>query len=114
MPLETVINFNGSHYLGEAADDIETLFRVLAAETLDPKFEDYGDFCEDGGRAFDDPEHNARWKGYRLFHGNFLTISHAFSVFTNDPEIGDRLVAAIRANKATAAYRAARHEMRRK
>lgn len=111
MSIETIIYANGSKYAGQDPDDLETLFGVLATEPLNPLFEHYGDFCEDGGHAFDTLEHNERWRGYWLFHGNFLNVSHVFRVYTNDASVADRLLAAIRANKATDAYQEARRDL---
>lgn len=65
-----IIQSNGSTWSGQAPDSLETLLDVLTRETLNPTFEKCGNFF------------------YRLpgegnkFHafGNFLTVSHVFSI----------------------------------
>ena len=44
------------------------------------------------------------------FWGNFYNLSHVFSIDTIDPDVINRLTAAIRANQQTAAYQQARRE----
>lgn len=112
----TVINSNGSG----AALPIDTLFERLASNTLDPDFERFGNFVSkahgsveagydhsvtpprllyrDTGPIY--PDHpNAL-----SFFGNFFDYSHVFNITTDDPELIERLTAAIRANQATPAY----------
>jgi hypothetical protein len=92
----TTVNWNGSKFLGQEPDSIEVLFERLKTYTLDPIFENYGNFVHlRPGR----PTH---------FFGNFLYPSHAFSIDTDDQELIERLVAAIKANKQTPAYLRAR------
>lgn len=94
----TTIISNGSKWAGEEPDSIETLLGVLASETLDPTFEEYGNFAQNEG------------KGVVRFFGNFFTVSHAFSITSDDEAVCNALVAAIKANQATAAYQNARTE----
>ena len=104
MKTETIIRSNGSKWLGQEPDTLDQLIAVMAEYPLDPTFEHYGDFAEDGGVAFDSPDQNERWTGYTIFHGNFRGVSHVFNIYTNDPEVIARLRCAIAANKATPAY----------
>lgn len=119
----TFIISNGSKWLGENPDSIDTLIDRLTNEVLDPTFEEYGDFCERagdetveslnaGGRC---PSHQEAVRigdsiaGPALhFWGNFYSYSHVFSVVTDDPDLIARMTTAIRANKATVAYKEAR------
>lgn len=106
---------NGSKWYGEEEDDLDELFKVLADTPLDPRWEDHItiDPCEgvqnphwawgngepqwiDGPRMY--AVHVVR------FQGNFLEVSHGFTIDTNVPEIIERLTAAIRANQQTEAY----------
>lgn len=109
--MTTKIIFNGSKWAGEAPDSVEKLLEVLARETLDPKFERYGDF----GPRVDDAhadEYGIDKRAGMHFHGNFLTVSHAFSVVTDDSAVIADLIRAIKANKETDAYKLARIEDR--
>lgn len=80
-------------------DAIDDLARVLATNTLDPVFEEYGDFIIRGESGV---------HGEVLFFGNFLDLSHVFNFYTSDPATIDRLSGLIDANKKTAKYLAAK------
>lgn len=86
---------NGSHFAGSGPDSAEDLLRVLSTDTLDPRFEKYGNF------VFDD--------GQRVW-GNFLSVSHVFEIEGTKEEL-EPIVAAIRANQNTGAYRVAKIRM---
>ena len=62
------ITSNGSKWLGEPPDSVETLLGVLGSETLDPTFEHYGGFIYYIG------------EGKLHAFGNFLTCSHVFDI----------------------------------
>jgi hypothetical protein len=101
-------------------EPIERLFERLARLTLDPRFEEYGNFAyeprdsrevwtEDGVHEEEDlgpvyPE----FPGTVRFWGSFYDYAAGFDLDTDEPELIERLTAAIRANQATDAYRAAR------
>ena len=97
--VSATIHSNGSKWMGQPPDSIDALIDVLGEETLDPRFEDNGNFII-ASRLAGVPS----WS----FFGNFLTTSHVFSIDTDDPEIAGRLTTAIRANQAAPAYQAAR------
>ena len=84
---------NGSKWAGQQPDDLQTLIDVLSSNPLDPTFEEYGNFIHPDGGAL----------GTRFF-GNFAHLSHVFQIDTDEPELIQRLTAAIRANQATPAY----------
>lgn len=90
---KTIITSNGPGYVLP----IDALFARLASDVLDPTFEEYGDFVEAEG---------AKWS----FFGNFQTYSHVFNIVTSDAKLAKRLIAAIKANKATPAYATAKIE----
>ena len=91
----TRIRSNGSKWAGERADPVGRLFVRLGVHTLDPMFEEYGNF------RFKSPRGSVRvW-------GNFFDVSAVFDVETDDPALGRRLLRAIRANQRTPAYRGA-------
>jgi len=81
----TEIISNGAKTYGESPDSIDELLAVLARHPLNRSFE----------RAFVKDLGN----GAKRFHGNCLTVAHVFDIRSNDPEIINRLVAAIRANR---------------
>lgn len=103
---------NGSKWAGQEEDDIDTLLDVLSKYQLD--YNRFGDFytvdpCTgvrnpDWTYSSDQPQ----WiDGPRLyscdgvvrFFGNFLKLSHGFSIDTNDKPTIDTLIAAIENNK---------------
>lgn len=92
------IQSNGSKWAGEPLDTIEDLYAVLATETLDPRFEDCGNFITMEGATA------------HLF-GNFYTVSHVFNLDTDEPETIQRLTSLIRANQATPAYTQSQKEL---
>ena len=118
--MRTVITSNGSRWMGQEPDSMETLLEVLASEPLDPSFEDYGNFCyanegefswttyENGKAVMRKSEPMPA--GNVRFFGNFYTVSHVFNIDTDEPEVIAKLKAAIDANKASEAYRKARME----
>jgi len=95
--MDIVIVSNGkvsSWEQGTIADFYE-LIRKLETYTLDPMFEDYGNFViqEDGGTYF--------W-------GNFFDYSAVFNVRSSDPVLNRILTDAIRDNQLTDEYLRAR------
>jgi hypothetical protein len=99
--MTTTIISNGSKWNGQDPDSIETLFKVLDMFALDRTFEKYGNFViiEPVSEAGEHLVPN----GVRFF-GNFAEISHVFSIDTDDPELIERLTAAIRKNQQRADY----------
>jgi hypothetical protein len=88
---------NGSKWAGQAPDTIDTLIDVLGRETLDPRFEDYGDFIS---TSESDPT-------FVWVFGNFQTVSHVFNISGSREELVG-VIQAIEANKETADYKEAR------
>jgi hypothetical protein len=68
------IQSNGSKWAGEAPDTLEVLLDVLKTETLDPTFEQYGGFFY---RLPGDERYDGEYHAF----GNFLTVSHVFSIY---------------------------------
>jgi hypothetical protein len=101
-----------SKWAGEAPDALETFCKSLAADALDPTFEDYGDFGHEVHRdhwAGILPEKYARYTW--TFWGNFLEVAGAFSIFSNHAPTIERIQALIGANQQRADYQAARVEI---
>ena len=75
----TLIEANGSKWMGQRPDDVDSLLDVLCEHKMIGHF--YPGF--EGVDKYD-------WykqKGVVRFHGNFEKLSHCFSIDTNDPEI---------------------------
>jgi hypothetical protein len=99
--MTTTIQSNGSKWAGDEPDSIDQLFEVLASHVLDRRFE-----CPLGHAFISVCQASERWAipGTTRFHGNFLTLSHVFSIDTDEPELVARLTAAIEANMARPDY----------
>lgn len=106
--MTTRIVFNGSRYAGQEPATVDELLVLLENAPLDPRFEHYGDFASRPSTEFLEAYDVA--PGGWCFHGNFLGLSHAFSVTTDDADLVAKFLAAIRANKERDDYRAARAE----
>lgn len=114
--MTTIIRHVRHPFDSDACDKVETLIGFLATETLDPMFEEYGDFVTGCSSSFLDAiDAEALGLDRKLtLHvwGNFHTLSAVFDILTDDEAVIAPLVAAIRANKATLAYKVARDERR--
>jgi hypothetical protein len=96
------INSNGPG----KAQPIENLLALLATEPLDPRFEKFGNFYE----KFPEMADGSKSTVPNYFFGNFFNVSHVFSIDIDEEDDATAfdLLAAIRGNQATAAYRAAK------
>jgi hypothetical protein len=83
--MNTTIFSNGSKWVGQQPDSVDTLITVLSEHPLDPTL----------GKPIDRNENT----GDSFFFGNFLTVSHVFNICSNEPEVVDRLTVAINANR---------------
>lgn len=96
------IEHNGSKWAGQAPDPIGMLFERLEKYTLSPSLvpfmSDAADAAEDSGPSC------------MRFFGNFIEISGAFGVVTDDEETMKKLVAAIGANMNTPEFKRAARE----
>jgi hypothetical protein len=112
------IQSNGSKWAGDEEDDIPELLDVLSKYALNFDMFDGEFYSADPCHGVSNPKY-CMWEGrdqkepayidgprmyqcdgvYR-FHGNFLELSHVFSIDTNDKETIASLVQAIDANKA--------------
>ena len=90
--MTTSIQSNGSKWAGEPPDSIPVLLKVLKTHPLDKRF---GRFVTRSNVA------GARsW----FFFGNFFTISHVFSIETDEEPVARELTSAIRANQRRQDY----------
>lgn len=91
-------------------DTKENILHDLECYTLDPVFEEYGNFVykpiwmnKEAEKRYD--------KGFTIICGNFETYSHAFRVYTDDEELIKEFTEAIRKNQATEEYKAAKKRL---
>lgn len=91
-------------------DSEENIIRHLEQYTLDPVFEDCGNFVNPNPEWLY-PEAAKKYEGCTSIFGNFLTFSHAFRLVTNDPGLIQRITEAINRNKATPEYQTAKARM---
>ena len=94
----------------ECPDTIERIARDLAEHTLDPVFEQHGDFF-DRSPEWLTKEAAEKYAGCVRFWGNFLDYAGVFDVITSDNEIIAKLSELIARNKATPKYIAARRDL---
>lgn len=117
------INNNGSRWGGEEPGDIAELLEAMGTTPLDPDFENYGNFItQDPCVGVSNPDYRKvegadEWidgprifdvDGVVYFSGNFLCLSCAFSIYTNDIETIAKLTDAIRTNQQRDDYLSAR------
>jgi len=101
--MTTTIRSNGSKFAGEQPDTIETLLQVLKDHPLDRSFEACGNFIQ----------HEPITGNVRFF-GNFVTVSHVFSIDSTEADVIQSLTLAIQANQRRKDYRAQRKPEARK
>lgn len=87
-------------------DTKENILKDLVEYTLDPVFEEYGNFVY--MPTWCDKESEEKYKGLTAISGNFLTLSHAFRLLTDDEELIKELTEAIRRNQETEEYKQAK------
>ena len=87
-------------------DTKENILKDLAEYTLDPTFEDYGNFVYIP--TWCDEESAEKYKELTAISGNFLTFSHAFRLLTDNVELIRELTEAIRRNQETVEYKQAK------
>jgi hypothetical protein len=95
---------NGSKWAGQKLDTIEELLNVLNKYSLDPSFEQHGNFVNNNPQWIK-PEAKEKYKGCTKFFGNFATYSHVFDIITDEPEVIEALTEAIKRNTETEEYK---------
>jgi len=109
---ETIIESNGSKWGGETPDSIDKLIDVLSKHTLEERFftwfETTGKYPEKIQRfpieKITKASRFERYEGYTLFFGNFETVSHVFRIYSNDPDVIEKLTKAIQNNDGWIKY----------
>jgi len=103
----TIIYNIGSKTVGQQPDTIDGLKETLKNYTLNPMFEQYGDFVN-RTPTWDDPELDEKFKGHTTIFGNFLTHSYAFRITTDDEQLISEIEALVAENKKRPEYQAAK------
>jgi hypothetical protein len=94
------------------ADSVERILKDMSEHTLDPTFEDHGDFV-DRNPEWDDPSIAKKYAGCTVIWGNFWDYSGVFNIITDDQSLIDRISEAVKNNKQRPEYAAARKEVER-
>lgn len=110
--MPTIIRHIRHPFDQDAEHKLATLLSHLAEQTLEPTFEEYGDFmseCEPSWwEALGDEVAGMDRRLAVHVWGNFHTLSAVFDLITDDEAVIAALALAIRANKSTVAYKEAR------
>lgn len=88
-------------------DTVDNILQDLEEYTLDPVFELYGDFVNPSPEWLNQ-DAAEKYSGCTLIYGNFLSLSHAFQLVTDEPETISRLRDAIDENRKRPDYQQAR------
>lgn len=86
------------------AENIEEFISKLEKYHLDPVFEEYGNFIVKNPKFPMNKELTEHYKGWFHFFGNFYDYSNAFSIYTDDVKLANRLRRLIRKNQKSEAY----------
>lgn len=101
------IKSNGSRWLGDEEGDIPELLEVLRTWKLDSRMFHHGFITVNPCQGIPDPHAHGKYidgprlyscEGVHSFFGNFVEVSHVFSIDTNDAETIAALTSAIEAN----------------
>lgn len=91
--------------------DIGEFMEKLKKYTLDPRFEQYGNFMKKNPKFPKNPEMTKKYKGWYSLFGNFFDYSNAFSILTDDEKLAKQLRRLIRKNQRSEAYIKAKNEI---
>lgn len=93
------------------AETVDELIEKFNQYILDPTFENYGNFVIKSPNFPKNPELTEKYKTWTHFFGNFFDYSNAFNIFTDEPDIIERLTKAIRKNQNKNEYKKAKSEI---
>ena len=91
-------------------DTKENIINDLENYTLDPVFEKYGNFVNRNPQWIN-PEITEKYAGCSTIFGNFLALSHAFRLVTDDEALIGEIEEKVRKNQASAEYQEAKKRM---
>jgi hypothetical protein len=104
------IKSNGSKWYGQEPDSIETLLDAFSKYTLDPRFENYGDFVNLNPQWLN--RVNAeKYAGCASIFGNFMNGHGVFNIITDDQELIAKIAALVNQNKQTPEYKQHKKEL---
>jgi hypothetical protein len=92
------IQSNGSKWHGQQPDTIEKLLEVLENHPLDTEMFPNGHYTVTNKEYFIHPNRCQHLIGSTHFRGNFVTLSHVFSIYTDEAEVIQKLTEAIDRN----------------
>ena len=93
------------------AENIDDFIEKLKKYTLDPRFEQYGNFMVKNPKFPKNPEMTEKYRGWYSLFGNFYDYSNAFSILINDEKLVKKLRRLIRKNQNSEAYIKAKNEI---
>lgn len=91
--------------------NIDDFIDKLQKYTLDPTFEEYGNFIGKNPKFPNNPKMTEKYKGWYSLFGNFFDYSNAFSFRTDDEKLAKRLRRLIRKNQNSETYIKAKNEI---
>jgi len=94
-------------------DSVERILLDMEAHTLDPTFEDFGDFV-DRSPEWEAKDTAKKYAGCTVIWGNFYDYSGVFEVITDDQTLIGRFTDAVARNKLKPEYKAAKLEIERR
>jgi hypothetical protein len=98
------IHSNGSKWYGQEPDTIDKLIEVLTSCTIEERFFTSYKHNLEHGHEYRNLCPISEENGMTMFFGNFEEVSHVFRIETDEPEVIEKLSAAIKANKGWDLY----------
>ena len=93
------------------AENIDDFIEKLKKYTLDPRFEQYGNFMVKNPKFPKNPRMTEEYKGWYSLFGNFYDYSNAFSILFFDDTLARKIRRLIRKNQNSEAYIKAKNEI---
>ena len=93
------------------AENIDDFIEKLKKYTLDPRFEQYGNFMVKNPKFPENPQMTEEYKGWYSLFGNFYDYSNAFSILFFDDTLARKIRRLIRKNQNSEAYIKAKNEI---
>jgi len=97
--------------INHGAENIDELIEKLKKYTLDPTFEQYGNFLMKNPKFPKNPQMTKEYKGWYSLFGNFYDYSNAFSVLFFDDKLARKIRRLIRKNQRSDSYIKAKNEI---